>query len=220
MDAGGGAAACAIARLLLSYGFQNIAMCDIGGVIYAGRPDLNDDLQELAKLTNRWQIRGGLANIMMGSDVFIGVSVGGLVNQKMVRSMSPRPVVLALANPDPEIGPEAAKAAGAYIVGTGRSDYANQVNNVLAFPGVFRGALDARATDINEDMKLAAAQALANIVSDEELSPEYVLPKPFDPRVGPAVAAAVAVAAAGSGVAGRRLTYDEELQQATTLMKK
>jgi len=188
---GAGAAGCAIAKLLLSVGLKDIIMCDIGGIIYKGRPGLNDATCEMASLTNGERMQGTLKDALIGADVFIGVSAPGIVTQEMVRSMAPAPIVFPMANPTPEIMPTEAKAAGAAVVGTGRSDYPNQINNVLAFPGVFRGALDVRAKGINDEMKIAAVYALAGLVSDEELSAEYILPPPFDPRVRDAVADAV-----------------------------
>lgn len=199
---GAGAAGASIAGMLLSYGFKNIIMSDICGIIYKGRKEgMNSMLDELAERTNAEGMRGTLADAMKGADVFIGVSAPGLVTAGMVRSMAKDPVVFACANPVPEIFPEEAKAAGAAVVSSGRSDYPNQINNVLAFPGIFRGALDCRASVINEEMKLAAAEALAGLVADEELSAEYIIPKAFDKRVGPAVAAAVTEAARKTGVA-------------------
>ncbi len=198
---GAGAAAISICRLLLSYGFKDVTLCDRNGAIYEGRPGLNWIKDEMAKVTNRSMIKGSLADVIVGADVFIGVSAPNMVTQDMVRSMANDPIVFACANPTPEIFPDEAKAAGARVVSTGRSDYPNQINNVLAFPGIFRGTFDVRASDINEEMKIAAAEALAGIVSDEELSEEYIIPKPLDRRVGPVVAAAVAKAARESGVA-------------------
>ena len=197
---GAGAAGVAIAKLFKVMGIGDIIMCDRKGVICDG-DDLAPAKQDIADFTNKNRVRGTLADAMKGADIFIGVSAPGVVTQDMIRSMAKDPIVLAMANPVPEIMPDLAKEAGAAVVGTGRSDFPNQVNNVLAFPGIFRGALDVRASDINEEMKLAAAKALADLVSDEELDPEYVIPKAFDPRVGGAVAAAVAQAAKDSGVA-------------------
>lgn len=202
---GAGAAGNSIAKMLLALGIRDLTLCDRRGTLYAGRPDMDPYKQELAALTNPRDVRGGLAEAIVGADVFIGVSVAGLLNQDMVRSMSADPIVFALANPEPEILPAAAMAAGAAIVATGRSDYPNQVNNVLGFPGIFRGALDVMATEINEPMKLAAAHAIAALVSPAELRPDYIIPKPFDPRVAPAVAAAVAEAAMQSGVARKKV---------------
>ncbi len=201
VTSGAGAAGIAIIRLLLSLGLKNVVMTDRQGAIYAGRPGLNPVKAEMATLTNRAQERGTLAEVIRGADVFIGVSAPGTLTGEMVRTMAKDPIVFACANPTPEIFPEEAKAAGAAVVSTGRSDYPNQVNNVLCFPGIFRGALDVRASDINDEMKLAAARAIAGIVSDQELSPDYILPAAFDPRVKDAVAAAVRQAAVDSGVA-------------------
>jgi malate dehydrogenase (oxaloacetate-decarboxylating) len=201
VTSGAGAAGTAVVKLLVSSGVKNIIMCDRTGAIYAGRPGLNSAKQEIASITNPNREQGSLADVIKGADVFIGVSAPGLLTQDMVRSMNKDSIIFACANPVPEILPDEAKAAGAAVVSTGRSDYPNQVNNVLAFPGIFRGALDARASDINEEMKLAAAEALANIVSDEELSADYILPLAFDPRVRENVAAAVYKAAHDSGVA-------------------
>ncbi len=199
---GAGAAGIAICRMLLSYGFKNIIMSDINGIIYKDRPEgMNPALDEIAELTNHEGLKGTLADAIRGADVFIGVSAPGLVSAEMVRSMNPDPVIFACANPVPEIFPDEAKAAGAAVVSTGRSDYPNQINNVLAFPGIFRGAFDCRAKEINEEMKLAAAGALVSLISDDELSADYIIPKAFDKRVGPAVAAAVAEAARKTGVA-------------------
>ncbi len=197
---GAGAAGVAIAKLFTSMGMGNIIMCDRKGIICDG-DDLKPAKQDIADLTNKNHLRGSLADAMKGADIFIGVSAPGVVTEDMIKSMAKDPIVLAMANPVPEIMPDLAKAAGAAVVGTGRSDFPNQINNVLAFPGIFRGALDVRASDINEEMKIAAAKALASLVSDEELSADYIIPKPFDPRVGKTVAAAVAQAARDSGVA-------------------
>ena len=197
---GAGAAGVAIAKLFTSMGMGNIIMCDRKGIICDG-DDLKPAKQDIADFTNKNHLRGSLADAMKGADIFIGVSAPGVVTEDMIKSMAKDPIVLAMANPVPEIMPDLAKAAGAAVVGTGRSDFPNQSNNVLAFPGIFRGALDVRASDINEEMKIAAAKALASLVSDEELSADYIIPKPFDPRVGKTVAAAVAQAARDSGVA-------------------
>ena len=197
---GAGAAGVAIAKLFTSMGIGNIIMCDRKGIICDG-DDLKPAKQDIADFTNKNRLRGSLADAMKGADIFIGVSAPGVVTEDMIKSMAKDPIVLAMANPVPEIMPDLAKAAGAAVVGTGRSDFPNQINNVLAFPGIFRGALDVRASDINEEMKIAAAKALASLVSDEELSADYIIPKPFDPRVGKTVAAAVAQAARDSGVA-------------------
>lgn len=199
---GAGAAGIAIIKLLLSMGVRDVIMCDTKGAIYDGRTTgMNPIKDMIAKNTNLEKVPGSLEEVIVGADVFVGVSVGGAVTQEMVRSMNRDSIIFAMANPDPEILPEDAIAAGAKVVGTGRSDYPNQVNNVLAFPGIFRGALDVRATGINEDMKIAAAHAIAELIREDELSPEYVIPRPFDPRVAPNVAAAVAKAAMESGVA-------------------
>ena len=199
---GAGAAGTAVFKLLWSMGLRRATLCDIKGVVYPGRPDLENDpaLRELAELTQP-TVRGGLADALPGADLFIGVSAPNLVTPEMVKTMADKAILFPMANPTPEIMPDLAKAAGAAVVGTGRSDFPNQINNVMAFPGVFRGAFDVRASDINEEMKMAAARALAGLVSDEELSPDYIIPAAFDPRVAPAVAAAVAQAARDSGVA-------------------
>ena len=199
---GAGAAAISIARLLLKAGFKNITLCDRKGAIYEGRPEgMNPVKDEMAKVTNLAKKSGSLADMLVGADVFIGVSAPGAVTTEMVKTMNKDAVVFACANPTPEIFPDDAKAGGAKVVSTGRSDFPNQINNVLAFPGIFRGAFDVRAKEINDEMKLAASEALANLITDEELSPEYIIPKAFDKRVGPAVAKAVAEAAKRTGVA-------------------
>jgi len=198
---GAGAAAVAIAKLLLLAGYKNITMCDRKGIIYAGRGDLNWIKEEMAQVTNLSGAKGTLADAMAGSDVFIGVSAPGTVTVDMVKSMNKDAIVFACANPTPEIFPEDAKIGGARIVSTGRSDYPNQINNVLAFPGIFRGTFDVRAKDINEEMKVAAAKAIAELVTEDELNEEYIIPRAFDPRVAPAVAKAVAEAARATGVA-------------------
>ena len=199
---GTGAAGTAIFKLLWSMGLHHATLCDIHGVVYPGRPGLEHDpaLRELAELT-RPTVRGTLADALPGADLFIGVSAPNLITPEMVKTMAKDPILFPMANPMPEIMPDLALAAGAAVVGTGRSDFPNQINNVLAFPGVFRGTLDVRASDINEAMKIAAARALAGLVSDAELSPDYIIPAAFDPRVGQTVAAAVAQAARDSGVA-------------------
>ena len=201
VTSGAGAAAIAIVKLLLAAGFRHVIMCDRKGAIYQGREGLNWIKEEMALVTNLERKAGSLADVIQGADVFIGVSAPGTVTTEMVRSMNRDAIVFACANPTPEIFPEDAKAGGAAVVSTGRSDYPNQINNVLAFPGIFRGAFDVRASDINEEMKMAAAKALAGLIPDEELSAEYIIPYAFDPSVGPAVAAAVAEAAVRSGVA-------------------
>ena len=199
---GAGAAAISIARLLLTAGFQNITLCDRKGAIYEGRPEgMNPVKDEMSKVTNLDKKAGSLADMLVGADVFIGVSAPGAVTTEMVKTMNKDAIVFACANPTPEIVPDDAKAGGAKVVSTGRSDFPNQINNVLAFPGIFRGAFDVRAKEINDEMKLAASEALANLITDEELSPEYIIPKAFDKRVGPAVAKAVAEAAKRTGVA-------------------
>ena len=198
---GAGAAGISIVKMLLSAGFTNITMCDRMGALYVGCPGMNWAQAEMAQRTNPDQTPGSLAEKLVGADVFIGTSAPGIVTKEMVASMNRDAIVFACANPTPEIFPEEAKAGGAAVVSTGRSDYPNQINNVLVFPGVFRGAFDVRASDINEEMKLSAAMAIADLISDEERSAENIIPKPFDPRVGPAVAAAVAEAARRTGVA-------------------
>ncbi len=199
---GAGAAAIAISKLLLSAGARDVTLCDRTGIIYAGRDrGMNWIKEEMAGVTNPRGLRGGLREAMQGADVFIGVSAPGSVTPDMVRSMNGDAILFACANPTPEIFPEEAKAAGARIVSTGRSDYPNQINNVLAFPGIFRGAFDVRASEINEEMKVAAARALAGLISDDELNEDCIIPQAFDPRVGPAVAKAVAEAARAAGVA-------------------
>lgn len=199
---GAGAAAISISKLLLKAGYQNITLCDRKGAIYEGRTEgMNPVKEEMSKITNLDKKSGSLADILVGADVFIGVSAPGSVTTEMVKTMDADPIIFACANPVPEIYPDDAKAAGARIISTGRSDFPNQINNVLAFPGIFRGAFDVRAKDINDEMKIAAAEALANLISEEELSPEYFIPKAFDKRVGPAVAKAVADAARKTGVA-------------------
>ena len=201
VTSGAGAAAISITRLLLSAGFRNIVMCDRKGAIYQGREGLNWIKEEMAQCTNLDRRAGTLGDLLAGADVCIGVSAPGTVTTEMVRSMAKAPIIFACANPTPEIFPDDAKAGGAAVIATGRSDFPNQINNVLAFPGIFRGAFDVRARDINEEMKMAAAGALAGLISDSELSADYIIPKAFDKRVGPAVAAAVAQAARDSGVA-------------------
>ena len=188
-------------KLLLSAGYRNIIMTDRNGAIYAGRDKLNWIKEEMAQVTNLQKEAGPLSQVIRGADVFIGVSAPGALTRQMVQSMNRDAVVFACANPTPEIFPEEAKAAGAKVVATGRSDYPNQINNVLAFPGIFRGAFDVRASEINDEMNMAAAHALAGLISDEELSADSIIPKAFDPRVGPAVARAVAQAARDTGVA-------------------
>lgn len=197
---GAGAAGVAIAKLLTSVGVKEILMTDRKGIISLATPNLDSAKLEIAKFTNPEKKVGTLADAMVGADIFIGVSAPGIVSEEMVKSMAPNAIVMPMANPVPEIMPDLALKAGAKVVGTGRSDFPNQINNVLAFPGIFRGALDVRARDINEEMKIAAARAIASLVSDEELSPDYIIPKAFDPRVGKTVSAAVAEAARKTGV--------------------
>ena len=197
---GAGAAGVAIAKLFVSLGVKDVIMCDRKGIVCDG-DDLTPAKQDLADFTNKNRLRGSLADALKGSDIFVGVSAPGIVSEEMVSSMNEGAIVMAMSNPTPEIMPDLAIKAGAKVVGTGRSDFPNQINNVLAFPGIFRGALDVRASDINEEMKIAAARAIASLVSDEELTADYILPKAFDLRVGPAVAKAVAQAARDTGVA-------------------
>ena len=201
VTSGAGAAGIAIIKLLISMGLKNVIMCDRKGAIYKGREGLNKEKEEMAEISNRNMEKGSLADVIKGADVFIGVSAPGTVTQEMIHTMAPNPVLFPMANPTPEIMPEEAKAAGAAVIGTGRSDFPNQINNVLAFPGIFRGALDVRASDINDEMKVAAAYAIANILTDEERNAEYIIPNPFDKRVAKAVAEAVAKAARDTGVA-------------------
>ncbi|CEG28188.1 NAD(P)-dependent malic enzyme [Bacillus sp. B-jedd] len=212
---GAGAAGIAIIKLLYSYGVRDIIMCDTKGAIYEGRPTgMNAIKDEVARFTNRDRLQGGLEDVIKGADVFIGVSAAGSLTKEMVVSMNEDPVIFAMANPTPEIMPDEAKEAGARVIGTGRSDFPNQVNNVLAFPGIFRGALDVRATQINEKMKVAAVEAIAGLISEDELSADYVIPGPFDPRVAPAVASAVARAAMETGVA-RKKVNPEDIKEKT-----
>lgn len=201
VTSGAGAAGIAIIKLLISMGLQNVIMCDRTGAIYEGRENLNPAKAEIAKITNRNKEAGSLKDVIRGADVFIGVSSPGTVTPEMVKSMAPGAILFPMANPTPEIMPDEALKAGAAVVGTGRSDFPNQINNVLAFPGIFRGTFDVRASEINDEMKLAAAYALSELVSPEELSPDYIIVPAFDPRVGPAVAKAVAEAAKRTGVA-------------------
>lgn len=202
VTSGAGAAAVSIVKLLLSAGYRNITMCDRNGIIYSGREKgMNWIKEEMAQVTNPEGKRGTLADALVGADAFIGVSAPGMVTTDMVKTMAKDSIIFACANPTPEIFPDEAKAGGARVISTGRSDFPNQINNVLAFPGVFRGAFDVRASDINEEMKMAAAQALSSLISDDELNEEYIIPKAFDPRVGKAVAEAVAEAARRTGVA-------------------
>lgn len=198
---GAGSAGIAIARLLLNMNFGDVILCDSKGSVYKGREGMNAGKKEIAELTNKGLLKGSLADAMKGSDIFIGVSAPDVVSEAMVASMNEKSIVLPMANPVPEIMPDKAKRAGAFVVGTGRSDFANQINNVLAFPGIFRGALDVRASDINEEMKVAAAYAIASLVRDEELSVDYIIPSALNKEVGAVVAKAVAQAARDSGVA-------------------
>lgn len=218
---GVGAAGVAIGKIVLRAGAGDLIMCDSRGIIYSGRTEgMNPAKEEMAGLTNKDNKKGSLADALAGADVFIGVSSANLVSADMIKGMNSDPIVFALANPVPEIDPDLAKEAGARIVGTGRSDYPNQINNVLAFPGVFRGALDVRATDINEEMKLAAAYALAGVVAEEDLNADYIIPKPFDPRVAPAVAEAVARAAMDSGVARVKVDPEKIAQRTKEMLEK
>lgn len=218
---GAGAAGIAIARLLESFGVRNMVMCDSRGAIYEGRPyGMNDVKEMVAQFTNLDKVDGSLENMLEGADVFIGVSVAGALTEEMVAKMNKEPIIFAMANPEPEIMPEIAKKAGARIIGTGRSDFPNQVNNVLAFPGIFRGALDVRATRINEKMKVAAANAIASLISEEELNDDYVIPAPFDARVAPIVAKSVAKAAMESGVARIQLDPEEVAEKTRQLTGK
>ena len=215
---GAGAAGIAIIKLLFTYGVRDVIMCDSKGAIYDGRPyGMNEVKDKIAKITNRDRLEGSLEEVIKGADVFIGVSVAGGLTADHVRSMNDNPVIFAMANPIPEIMPDTAKEAGALVVGTGRSDFPNQVNNVLAFPGIFRGALDVRATHINEKMKMAAVEAIAGLIGQDELNADYVIPRPFDPRVAPEVAAAVAQAAMDTGVARLKVDPDEVRQKTKEL---
>ncbi|MFZ3102349.1 MAG: malic enzyme-like NAD(P)-binding protein [Desulfitobacteriaceae bacterium] len=210
---GAGAAGVAIIKLLMKMGVQDVILCDRTGAIFEGRSEgMNESKKEIASLTNRCLLKGTLADVIVNADVFIGVSAGNTVSPEMVKSMAEGAIIFAMANPTPEIMPDLAKEAGAAVIATGRSDMPNQVNNVLVFPGIFRGALDVKATTINEEMKIAAAYAIAKLISDEELSPDYVIPAAFDPRVAPAVAAAVAKAAIESKVA-RLIINPEEIAE-------
>ncbi len=201
VTSGAGAAGIAIIKLLVSLGLKDVIMCDRKGAIYEGREGLNAEKEEMAKISNREMRKGSLAEVLKGADVFIGVSAPGTVTPEMVKTMAPNPILFPMANPVPEIMPDLAKEAGAAVVGTGRSDFPNQINNVLAFPGIFRGALDVRAKDINDEMKVAAAYAIADLIDEKDLNADYIIPNPFDKRVAPAVAKAVAEAAKKTGVA-------------------
>lgn len=200
VTSGAGAAGIAIIKLLMAMGLKDVVMCDRQGAIYKGRDGLNAEKQEMAEISNLMMKKGSLEDVLKGADVFIGVSAPGTVTEEMVKSMAEKPILFPMANPTPEIMPDIAKAAGAAIIGTGRSDFPNQINNVLAFPGIFRGALDVRASDINDDMKIAASYAIAGLITEDDLNEEYIIPSPFDTRVAPAVAKAVAEAARKSGV--------------------
>ena len=201
VTSGAGAAGIAIIKLLIKMGLKDVVLCDRKGAIYEGREGLNPEKIEMAKITNRQMRKGTLADVLKGADIFIGISAPGLVTPEMVKSMAKDPILFPMANPTPEIMPDEAKAAGAAVVGTGRSDFANQINNVLAFPGIFRGALDVRASDINDEMKIAAAKAIANYIPEDQLTPEYIIPSALDRNVAKAVAEAVAKAAKETGVA-------------------
>ena len=201
VTSGAGAAGIAIIKLLMSLGLKDVILCDRTGAIYEGREKLNPEKEEMAKITNRDKKKGSLADMFVGADVFIGVSAPGTVTPEMIKSMAKDPILFTMANPVPEIMPDEARAAGAAVVGTGRSDFPNQINNVLAFPGIFRGALDVRAKDINDEMKVAAAYAIANLIDEKDLTPDYIIPNAFDKRVAKAVAEAVAEAAKKTGVA-------------------
>ncbi|WP_079475764.1 NAD(P)-dependent malic enzyme [Marinococcus halophilus] len=212
---GAGSAGIAIIKLLRRFGVKDVILCDSKGAIYEGRPEgMNDMKAEVAKVTNNENVSGGLKEVVQNTDVFIGVSVAGVLSKEMVESMNDDPIIFAMANPDPEITPDDAKDAGAKVIGTGRSDFPNQVNNVLAFPGIFRGALDVNATHINEDMKKAAVYAIAELITVDELNEDYVIPNPFDPRVAPEVAAAVAKTAMETGVA-RKNADPEKIKEKT-----
>lgn len=217
---GAGAAGIAIIKLLHHFGVREMIMCDSKGAIYEGREEgMNEVKERIAKMTNKDNKTGDLEEVLDGADIFIGVSVGGLLTKEMVEKMNDDPIIFAMANPEPEIMPEDAKAAGAKVIGTGRSDFPNQVNNVLAFPGIFRGALDVRATRINEKMKVAAAEGIASLITEEELTADYVIPAPFDERVAPLVASSVAKAAMESGVARIEVDPEHVAERTRTLIK-
>jgi malate dehydrogenase (oxaloacetate-decarboxylating) len=201
VTSGAGAAGIAIIKLLISMGLKDVVLCDRKGAIYKGREGLNPEKEEMAEITNQQMRKGTLADVIKGADVFIGVSSPGCVTPEMVKTMAPKPILFPMANPTPEIMPELALEAGAAVVGTGRSDFPNQINNVLAFPGIFRGALDVRASDINDAMKIAAAKAIAGFVTDDKLAADYIIPSALDKSVAQAVAKAVAQAARDTGVA-------------------
>jgi malate dehydrogenase (oxaloacetate-decarboxylating) len=218
---GAGSAGVAIAKIFLNAGVKDIIMCDSKGIVYRGRKEgMNWAKEEMSQITNKQNKQGTLADALVGADVFIGVSTANIVTKEMVQSMNNDPIIFAMANPVPEIDPALAKEAGAKVVGTGRSDYPNQINNVLAFPGVFRGALDVRASQINEEMKLAAAYALAELISENELAEDYIIPRPFDRRVAPAVAKAVAKAAIETGVARLKVDPEEVAKNTEKLVEK
>jgi len=217
---GAGSAGIAITKLLMDAGLKNVIMCDKQGAVYEGADWLNPAQAQMALVTNRSKKEGTLADVIVNADVFIGVSAAGVLKKEMVQSMSDKPVIFAMANPDPEILPDEALAAGAAVVGTGRSDFPNQINNVLAFPGIFRGAMDVRASAINEAMKVAAAKAIAALITDEELRADYIIPKAFDPRVAPAVAAAVAKAAMDSGIAKLQMDPEQIAERTKQLVGK
>ena len=201
VTSGAGAAGIAIIKLLIAMGLNDVVLCDRKGAIYKGRDGLNKEKEEMAEITNKQMRKGTLEEVIKGADVFIGVSAPGCVTPEMVKSMAPDPIIFAMANPTPEIMPDLARESGAAVVGTGRSDFPNQINNVLAFPGIFRGALDVRASDINDEMKIAAAKAIADFVKDDELTAEYIIPSALNRDVAAAVAKAVAQAARDTGVA-------------------
>jgi malate dehydrogenase (oxaloacetate-decarboxylating) len=218
---GAGAAGVAIVKLLLHMGVKDVILCDTKGILYEGRPvGMNPFKEEMARITNKEQKQGTLADALVGADVFVGVSAAGAVTKDMVRSMNENPIIFAMANPVPEIMPQDAKEAGALVIGTGRSDFPNQVNNVLAFPGIFRGALDVHAKEINEEMKLAAVYAIAGLISDEDLHADYVIPDPFDRRVAAHVAAAVAAAAMETGVAQKLVNAEDVKKRLLALTEK
>lgn len=201
VTSGAGAAGIAIIKLLFAAGLKNVIMCDRTGAIYEGRENLNKEKEEMAKISNKEKVKGSLKEVIKGADVFIGVSAPGTVTEEMVKSMAEKPILFPMANPTPEIMPDVAVKAGAFIVGTGRSDFSNQINNLLAFPGIFRGALDVRAKDINDEMKLAASFALAEIIKEEDLKTDYIIPSPFNPKVKEKISKAVSKAAKETGVA-------------------
>lgn len=215
---GAGAAATSVAKLIISNGGENIIVCDRSGAIYKGKPNMDSAKSELAAITNKENVQGELKDVINGADIFIGLSAANVMTSEMVKTMAENPIIFAMANPVPEIMPEEAKKGGVAIMATGRSDFPNQINNVLAFPGVFRGALDVRASDINEEMKIAAAKAIASIIEKDELNTEYIIPDPFDKRVASKVAVAVAKAAIDSGVARVKLDLDKYEQDVRKLI--